>query len=154
MFFLHAKRQIGWSVPMMALLAMAFGCNGSAMVPVSGKVTFEGAPVPQGTITFFPQAGGRPATGQIQSDGSYVLSSLEPGDGVPPGDYAVAIEARRVHGGAPVPASLEEEIAGVGAGGAPARIEWLVPIEYSSAQSSGLTATVTPGESQIDFALP
>jgi len=130
------------------------GCNTQRTAPVSGNVTYEGNPVPEGTITFFPREGGRPATGTIHADGTYVLSSMVPGDGVPPGEYAVAIEARRVHDSAPMPTSLQEEIEGVGQGAPPPKIEWLVPINYSSAETSGLTATVEPGKNVIDFALP
>src|SRR5262249_7863155 len=43
-------------------------------VPVQGKVTYKGQPVPRGTITFQPDAG-QPATGEIQPDGSYRLGT-------------------------------------------------------------------------------
>ena len=64
------------------------GCGKGASV--KGKVTFpDGSPLTVGEVIF--QTETRMASGQIQSDGSYKLSSAEQNDGVPPGRYAVKI---------------------------------------------------------------
>jgi hypothetical protein len=139
-----------------ATLSVCVGCDsGPPIAPVVGTVTYKGQPVPEGTVTFYPQAGGRPAVGQIQSDGSYNLAYLKPGDGAVLGAYKVAIESRRVTNVAPGPKSFTEELAAEGAPPPPpVKVEWLVPEKYSSAESSGLTATVEDKSNVIDFKLP
>ncbi|MCA9261179.1 MAG: hypothetical protein KDA61_18315 [Planctomycetales bacterium] len=145
------------ALPFWAAVALFLcGCNrGPQTSPVAGSVQYAGAPIDAGTVTFYPLAGGRPASGEIGADGTYSLSTLAPGDGALPGDYKVAIEAKRVDGGVPEPKSLQEEIAQAGAA-APrkATVQWLVPESYSSAESSGLAATVVAGSNRIDFVLP
>lgn len=125
------------------------------MAPVTGKVTYDGKPVPEGTVTFYPVGGGRPSSGQLQSDGTYVLASTKPGDGALVGKCKVAIESRKVTNAAPAPTSFADELASEDAPPPPpSNIDWLVPEKYSSAESSGLTATVQSGSNQIDFDLP
>src|SRR4051794_9371353 len=76
-----------------ALLSLSpLACGSSGLSSVSGKVTYQGKPVPLGTITFIPNTpGARNATGVIGSDGSYRLQTENPGDGAAPGDYKVTI---------------------------------------------------------------
>lgn len=75
------------------------GCNSGslALVPVSGTVTFDGGPPPDvGTIMFrpdkvadgFPNRAGR---GQFSSDGKFVVTSFQKGDGIAPGEYTVEV---------------------------------------------------------------
>ncbi len=63
----------------------------STLVPVKGKVTFKGEPLTTGTIRFEPDDFGRAASGKLQPDGTYVLSTLKEGDGVVPGHHRVSI---------------------------------------------------------------
>ncbi len=78
---------------------LAAGCNSNslALVPVSGTVTFDGSPPPDvGTIMFrpdkvadgFPNRAGR---GQFSSDGKFVVTSFQKGDGIAPGEYTVEV---------------------------------------------------------------
>ncbi len=79
----------------LALLATTWiGCGGgSATAPVSGTVRADGNPVNGGMITFAPvgNAGnvGKPAVGEVQSDGSFVLSTDTKGDGAVVGRHRV-----------------------------------------------------------------
>jgi len=136
------------------MLAGQVGCDDQGAAPVSGKITYDGKEVPEGTITFYPKSGGRPSTSEIEPDGTYVLSTLKPGDGAPTGEYVVTIESKQVTGGAANYSTLEEEVNAPPQATAPAQVEWLVPMEYSSVETSGLTATVESGENVIDFELP
>jgi hypothetical protein len=61
------------------------------LVSVKGKVTYKGQPLTTGIIRFEPDGYGRMATGKIQSDGSFVLSTLKEGDGVVAGAHKVFI---------------------------------------------------------------
>lgn len=123
---------------------------------VTGKVTFTGKPVPEGTVTFYPQTG-RSASGRIQPDGTYTLTTFDEGDGAIVGSHEVTIEAVRFPGG-PQPKSLEEEMAMAKSGKRPdpaaMKPQWLVPEKYSVRGQSGLTREVKSGSNTIDFALP
>jgi hypothetical protein len=82
----------------LAALAFAWGCgsnNGLNLARVRGRVTYKGEPVKYGTVHFMPSEDkgtkGPPALGVITSDGSYVLSTDEPGDGALVGSHRVGI---------------------------------------------------------------
>ncbi len=72
-------------------LVVCLGC-GPKLQKAGGTVTVDGKPVKEGTIMFHPVGGGRPAMGSI-ADGKFELAFERPGDGLPPGDYKVAIVA-------------------------------------------------------------
>lgn len=57
---------------------------------ISGKVTFDGQPVKGGTVTFSSASGGISATGSIQSNGQFALSS---GDQLKLGEHHVKLSA-------------------------------------------------------------
>jgi len=74
---------------MLTCFAVA-GCGGQGLVKTGGMVKFEdGSPVTGGGIAF--ETSTYQAAGAIHSDGSYTLSSLKPGDGLPPGEYKVTV---------------------------------------------------------------
>lgn len=87
------------------LLVVASGCSSSEMptVPVSGQVTFAGGPPPaRGSITFMPHSGSNPAglpakpgSAQFDTEGRFVVTSFEQGDGLLPGTYGVSISCIR-----------------------------------------------------------
>ncbi len=70
------------------------------MLPVHGTVQYDnGQPVTGelATIVFQPDAGStnvpsQPASGTIETDGSFTLMSIQPGDGAMPGDYRVVLK--------------------------------------------------------------
>ena len=139
------------------LILLAVGCGGPsrpATVPVSGRVTYQGKPVPLGQIMFHPEKG-RPAMGTIGADGSYRLTTFQtPGDGATPGRYRVTIQATRTTGGGTRPKSLEDELHGGGWGSGKTVTEWLVPETYSRQETTPLTAEVKSGPNTINFDLP
>lgn len=87
-----------------------WGCDGtvrgfigefpSGTVRSSGKVTYKGQPVSNGTVMFMPDESkgtvGPPAMGIITRDGSYVLSTETSGDGVIIGSHKVGITGLEV----------------------------------------------------------
>ena len=92
-----------------ALLLVALpGCPGGGELetaPVQGSVTYEGKPVTGGSITFRPTqaaggAGGattgKPASGAVQADGSFVLTTYEASDGAVVGQHEVMYTAPTV----------------------------------------------------------
>jgi len=126
-------------------LVTTWGCSSATerpeTVPVQGKVTYKGEPVPKGTVTFLSD-GGQVATGEIQPDGSYKLSTFEEGDGAIPGPAKVGILANTLH---------PHMMPGSSPGYKPPKD--LVPKKYSKPESSGLEATVTKDGPPINFDL-
>jgi hypothetical protein len=129
----------------MAIVASSIpqGCNktGPEMARVTGRVTYDGKPVPKGTISFQAVTpGGRNATGMIEPDGSYTLQTEQPGDGAQLGDYHVGISAR-------------DDVVLDYTPPTPIPPKWLVPEKYENPKTSDLKATVKSGRNDIPFDL-
>ena len=80
------------------ILAMIFlaGCGDGRpkRYPVQGVVTVDGKPLTGefvGSIRLFPEAGGRPASAQLDSEGKFILGNYEAADGCPAGKYLVEV---------------------------------------------------------------
>ena len=73
------------------------GCGGadtSDQVPVysvSGTVTMFGAPLPNATIAFAPQAGQPTAIGRTDKEGKFQLTTYDYGDGAAAGAFNVVL---------------------------------------------------------------
>jgi hypothetical protein len=80
-----------------ALLLATTGCGSSDNVtvyPVKGMVAFNGKPmVGGGSISLIPTGNqpGAAAGGEIKEDGTYELTTYQPGDGSMPGEFRVVI---------------------------------------------------------------
>jgi hypothetical protein len=124
------------SIALALLLLPSGGCGTPAgggaagMIPVKGKVTYKGQPVTKGVVRFEPDGYGRMATGQIQSDGTFVLTTLKEGDGVVAGEHRVTIEG------------FDKSLA---------RDRALK--KYGRPNTSGLSATVGPDKTEFTFDL-
>jgi hypothetical protein len=143
----------GWSLALLALVAGG-GCGSDGLgqrYPVSGRVTYKGAPVPSGTIAFIPEeSSGKPAVGTI-SDGSYSLTTLSPGDGAFPGKYQVSVVSRegdQAAGAGPNSLGRLKKIA-VANLTAKSRL----PAKYETAAKSGLAREVLAQPNHFDFDL-
>src|SRR4051794_23200847 len=83
-----------------ACLIALTGCsnNGLTLGRVQGKITYKGQPVSAGEVFFMPDESkgttGPPALGSISSDGSYVMSTEESGDGAIVGIHHIGIVGR------------------------------------------------------------
>jgi hypothetical protein len=96
-------RCCGRLTAVVALCLWSLGCGGAAGRPplarVSGTVTHNGKPVTSGSVVFTPvsdsqSSAARIATGQIESDGSYTLTTFDTGDGAVLGQHIVTVESR------------------------------------------------------------
>jgi len=133
-----------------ALAVLAGGCGQRLppTVPVSGKVTWQGKALTDGTVVFQPHviAEGlprRPATGQLDAEGRYRLTTFRAGDGAVPGKYHVT-----VHSYLSEPGQMKDDIEVV-------EYTWRIPEMYGDPARSGLSATV-PARSDpltLDFHL-
>ena len=76
------------------LVAALAGCGANGgKATIRGKVRANGQPVVGGSITFMPtdsQTGARPASGEVNPDGTFVLGTDEPADGVAVGKHTVS----------------------------------------------------------------
>jgi hypothetical protein len=114
------------------------GCGGgpAATTSVQGSITYQKKPANNGVIAF-SQAGGRPISAAIQSDGTYAAQ-------VPPGDYQVRIDAPP-----PLPPDAKEGEP------LPPLGPRTVPEKYANFSTSGLTVTIgKESPQQLDYNLP
>ena len=125
-----------------------FGCgsqNPHSRLPVSGTVSFDGAPLDQGLISFEPQPGAKAvvnATATI-AGGKYELPAEA---GLTPGSYTVAISSRP-----PAPPLPSDPVKAMEEASKPAPAERL-PARYNA--NTELKATVTEaGPNKFDFDL-
>jgi hypothetical protein len=116
------------------------GCGQSSdldKVVVTGRVTLDGQPIPNGEIRFIPDAGTKgPISGGPIKDGAY---KAEGRGGVPIGEHLVEIRAYRPQGG-PQAAATE---------GGPA--EQYLATKYN--EHTTLRATIDPSTETQDFEL-
>jgi len=113
-------------------IILLVGCGSVAdrlpTAAVSGTVTLDGDPLENGNVTFVPQDGsGRPATGMIQSDGSFVLGTYDDDDGAVLGQHRVAVVCQEPRGLPPNDGGTRS----------------LIPLPYTNPGTSGLVFVVT-----------
>lgn len=133
------------------------GCSGPAdgfsggRGTVTGTVTIDGQPLPEGcSVLFMAASGGYTGSGPVGAGGSFSVFYKVPA-GLPVGDYLVQISPPGPKGEAtptdPVAMGESIRLSKNTANKSP------VPSRYSSTGTSGLTFTVQPGSNQADFAL-
>ncbi|MGI9178036.1 MAG: hypothetical protein ACR2IT_09295, partial [Pirellulales bacterium] len=119
------------------------GCKRSPrVVPVRGKVLYNGQPLPFGTVMFQPDKG-QPAAGELATDGSFTLSSYALNDGAVPGKHLVSIKC------------FEGQRPGKQVQGDVSLGKLLIPLKYSRFGSSDLTVDIqdAPGGAPQDVVL-
>lgn len=127
-----------------AMLALIFlaGCSGESTV--SGKVTFDGAPLTSGIVTFHPVGSGPVGIGSIGEDGRFVVA-VGTSKTLPPGEYIVTVVATEPLG--------KDKLDAKGAPMAPKAPKRVTPERYSNKESSDLRKTVASGANVIDLEL-
>lgn len=131
------------SVTSFCILAVAIsGCGQKGQLdtlPVHGTVTMNGKALTTGVVTFVPERG-RLATGKIQSNGMFSLSTYSPGDGAVIGKHRVKVSA--FENKPPTKRESEEPI------------KSLIPERYGIESTSGLTYEVKAGQNnEVKFEL-
>jgi hypothetical protein len=105
---------------------------------VFGKVTYKGAPVTEGTVSFHNATAGLGGDAAIGADGSYRFAT-----GVGVGDYQVSIYPPVVIDSSDPrtpPVSVYKKVENI-------------PTKYHHPETSTLTATVKEGDNPLDFEL-
>ena len=134
-------------------LECATGCksSGPQMVRIRGIVSYQGAPltnVTQGIVRYSPKgagSGAREATGRIQPDGTFVMTTFQKDDGVVVGEYDITVSA---YSGQEL--SRQQTESGVQSAGP----KLMIPEKYLKPSTSGLSDTVAsghPGTKQIEL---
>ncbi len=126
------------------LFGFSLGCGNYHGASVIGEVTLDGQPINDsavGTVAFFPDAGGPPATGRIVDGSRYELSTGRE-DSLIPGDYSVTVGINEA------PASLTGKNGGPPPPGKP-----ITPPKYRQKKTSGLHFTVEAGSNTINLEL-
>ena len=121
------------------------GCGSGELpvAPVEGTVLYNGKPLTSGVVTFLP-ATGPVATGEIQSDGTFRLSTYGDGDGAVLGKHQVSIGSFRD--------PTKEEIAKA-EGAEPLGSIPVTPQKYLTPATRGLTAEVKQQNEPFQFEL-
>jgi hypothetical protein len=133
---------------LISLFAIVFICAGCGpkpekLVPISGKITIQGEPLPYGTITLVPDVAAGNKTklqpfGKVKADGSYSVET-DGKPGAPVGPYLVGISSIK-------PSTPED-------GYKPP--VWAASQEYLDPNKSGLKLTVveSPAAGAYDIVL-
>ncbi len=130
---------------MLTATLLAAGCSDSNVGRVAGKVTLGGQPLSEGSVLFEDKAAGISVNASLGSDGSYTAKTFDKA-GLPPGTYQVAVTPRTFGDGEPP--LVGEPVAQTET--PPSSI----PEKYRNVATSGLTATVEPGDNgPFDFDL-
>lgn len=109
------------------------GCdNHPRLVPVGGNVTIDGQPLTKGFVRFIPETG-RAASGELDSQGRFQLSTFEDFDGALLGRHRVEIIA------------VENPTA--------QKVRYLTPIQYRSSDTSGIEFELTKAEPALEINL-
>ena len=120
------------------------GCSDGfeARMPVSGKVTIDGKPLAECKVTFMPKDTRRPSNAITDENGLFSdATTFSPGDGVLIGEHWVAITPIK-----PPPMPGEAFSSPGEKPGAAKKYVAPVPFKYGMPKESGLTATVSSGE--------
>lgn len=135
-------------------LGLVTGCGARAdkPVPVRGTVTLDGKAVEAAAIQFIPaDETARPAFGESQADGSYQITTREPGDGAMPGTYRVLIVWEAI----PPPMFRSSDEAG------PSRLEMQKAVEQFQAKQKKMGQGPTipaiygdPGKTPLKVTVP
>jgi hypothetical protein len=126
------------------------GCSpsGPAVVPVTGTVTLDGAPVAKASVMFKPVAGGNPADGETDANGKFSLTTQleKPRAGAIAGEYLVTVNGVRAVG-------TQAAADGTSVDAKAPQLEYFVPMKYAKPETSNLRQTVTKGMGPVDLKL-
>src|SRR5581483_4577514 len=118
-----------------AAVVLAAGCSSAEKpIDISGKVTFNGEPVTEGSIQFIDDTTGRGTEVDLGPDGTYMASLFK-------GEYKVVVTPPYlVDMSSGMPNPYYKKVKNI-------------PKKYHSTATSGLTAVVKPEQTTHDFAL-
>ena len=149
-----------WAVLAIAGLLFCAGCSpGGYSGPtgtVTGTVTLDGEPAPQGCTVAFISVDGHAASGKVGPGGSYQLRAGEMGENVPAATYGVSISPPAQAGASETDPDklMETEMAReVPQEEETQAAEEVIPAKYRGIDTSGLSFEVKAGSNTFDIPL-
>jgi hypothetical protein len=132
------------------LLFLAVACNNkphsAEHAEVSGRVLFQGKPLPGGKVSFVAVNGGFASTGDIDENGNYQIKP-------PVGDVEISVTNRMLQSGYGAKAPPHPKKAG-SEEARPVKGRWVnIPSSYADPRTSGLKYTVKSGSQSHDIEL-
>ncbi len=116
---------------------LVLGCGSDVeMAPVTGRVLYNGEPLPYGSVMFQPPQG-QPARGEIQPDGTFELGTAGLGSGAVVGRNKVRVTSFEAQHPQADPARFGE---GLGRS--------LIPEKYGQYETSGLEVVLQPNANE------
>jgi hypothetical protein len=136
-------------------LTCIVGCgdSGPHTIKIRGLVHYNGQPLQDGLVVYVPKRldDARQATGRIQRDGTFTLTTFKKGDGVVPGEYTIVLQEAYAPGGEQAMSRAEHEAA---ARSGRLKAATTIPEKYLDPKSSDLSDTVDSDHSgfkQLDL---
>ncbi|MBP3531290.1 MAG: carboxypeptidase regulatory-like domain-containing protein [Thermoguttaceae bacterium] len=134
----------------LSMLAVLPACSKTIKTEgVTGVITYNGEPLADATVKFIPvDSTGSQSYGKTNEKGEYKLQTLlgAADAGTTPGEYKVTVDCiETVETGNMIEENGEEKEETIARS--------LIPAKYNNAETSGLTATVAPGDNTINFDL-
>jgi hypothetical protein len=133
------------------LLVELAGCGGDGLkrVPVRGKITANGLPLDNASISFVPrgETKGEGGFGRSDEDGNFALTEARTArKGIIPGEYKVCVSRPVGRDGTPLPAGAKQaETPGM---------RDSLPREYASPENTPLQATVPETGGTVNLEVP
>ena len=130
---------------LIAAIATATGCQKSLPATVSGTITLDGQPLPEGeyikgNVMFYPTGGGAAAFGDVTSGGTYKVTTGST-NGLEPGEYIVTATVSEID--PPPPGGYQN---------APGQ-KLITPPRYNDRDQTHLKVQVAEGKNTLDLAL-
>jgi hypothetical protein len=132
-------------------LSLVSGGCGEKKGSISGKVTFDGKPLPAGRITFLSQESKHISKESIIVDGAYSISDFPAGPVIITGESFPPPKGGEK---STMPKDLGLPPPGREKPKTPEGKYVPIPPRYGNMEESGLTYTVLPGEQEHDVPLP
>jgi len=126
------------------LLLFFIGCGDSQpeTAPAGGVVTFNGEPLANASVNFYPE-NGKSANGVTDDDGKFTLTTFKSNDGAIVGNHTATVT---IISSEEVPESIPEDYDYGAAGSSEEEDGIEIPAKYLSAETSPLKFEVKAGE--------
>jgi hypothetical protein len=138
---------------LLCLIVLAVGCGGPRRsvehVTVTGQVLFKGKPLPGGRVTFVTTQGAFASTGDIDEQGNYKVTA-------PAGEVKIGVDNQMLSPrskGAPASAAKGAGRPNGAEATLPKGTYVAIPRKYTDPETSGLTYTVTKGQTSHNIDL-
>jgi hypothetical protein len=135
---MHIYKARATRLLLLTIVLILPGCGKREVVPLTGKVTLDGQPLPTAMVVFHSEADGSAGYASTQSDGSYVAKTGSQ-EGLKPGKYRITVVANK------------QEAVDYQAG--PKLPTPITPLRYADPATSGFSYTLTDSGGTYDLEL-